>query len=240
MNRAVELARQNGIGAVALRNANHWLRGGSYGLQAADAGCIGICWTNTQPNMPAWGAKDRRIGNNPFVVAIPREGGHVIVDAAMSQFSYGQMEGAKFRGEQLPVPGGYDEAGNISTDPAAILSSWRVLPTGFWKGAALSIALDLTATVLSGGRSTSQIGLLGGDEFELCQVLIAIDAKRIAGESFLANAVSEALEDLKGSEPVDAAHSVRFPGEKRIRLRQENLENGIPVDDGVWDKIRSF
>lgn len=53
MARAVELAHQFGIGMVALGNNNHWMRGGTYGWQAADAGCIGICWSNTCPNMPA-------------------------------------------------------------------------------------------------------------------------------------------------------------------------------------------
>ena len=43
MARAVELAHQFGIGMVALGNNNHWMRGGTYGWQAADAGCIGIC-----------------------------------------------------------------------------------------------------------------------------------------------------------------------------------------------------
>ena len=43
MDRAVELAKQNGIGLVALGNNNHWMRGGTYGWQAADQGCIGIC-----------------------------------------------------------------------------------------------------------------------------------------------------------------------------------------------------
>ena len=57
MARAVELAHQFGIGMVALGNNNHWMRGGTYGWQAADAGCIGICWSNTCPNMPAWGAR---------------------------------------------------------------------------------------------------------------------------------------------------------------------------------------
>ena len=45
--RAIELARQHTVGAVALRNTSHWMRAGTYGLRAADAGCIGICWTNT-------------------------------------------------------------------------------------------------------------------------------------------------------------------------------------------------
>jgi len=240
MDRAIELARDNGIGCVAMANTNHWLRGGSYGWQAADAGCIGICWTNTQPNMPAWGARDRRIGNNPFIMAVPRQGGHVVVDIAMAQFSYGQMENKALRGELLPVPGGYDEQGQLSCDPKEIAKTWRVLPIGYWKGSALSIVLDLVATVLSGGRSVSNIGKLSSDEYSLSQMFIALDANRIAGQDYLAAAVNEVLDNLHASTRVDPTKPVLYPGENSLAIRQTNLANGIPVDDGVWAKIQSL
>ncbi len=240
MDRAIELAREHGIGCVALANTNHWLRGGSYGWQAADAGCVGICWTNTQPNMPAWGARDRRIGNNPFVMAVPRQGGHVVVDIAMAQFSYGQMENKAMRGELLPVPGGYDEQGNLSCDPKEIAKTWRVLPIGYWKGSALSIVMDLVATVLSGGRSTYGVGKLGSDEYGMSQMFIAMDATRIAGEDYLAAAVNEVLDNLHASVRVDPAKPVLYPGENSKAIRESNLANGIPVDDAVWAKIKSF
>ena len=240
MDRAIQLARAQGIGCVALANTNHWLRGGTYGWQAADAGCVGICWTNTQPNMPAWGAKDRRIGNNPFVMAVPRKEGHVVVDIAMAQFSYGQMENKAMRGELLPVPGGYDEQGNLSCDPKEIAKTWRVLPIGYWKGSALSIVLDLVAAVLSGGRSTHGVGKLGSDEYGLSQMFIAMDATRIAGNDSLTAAVNEVLENLHGSVPVDPAKPVLFPGENSAAIRKANQANGIPVDDSVWAKIKSL
>lgn len=240
MDRAIELAREHGIGCVALANTNHWLRGGSYGWQAADAGCVGICWTNTQPNMPAWGARDRRIGNNPFIMAVPRKEGHVVVDIAMAQFSYGQMENKALRGELLPVPGGYDEQGNLSCDPKEISKTWRVLPIGYWKGSALSIVLDLVATVLSGGRSVSAVGKMTNDEYGLSQMFIAMDATRIAGEDYLAAAVNEVLDNLHGSDRVDPAKPVLYPGENSLAIRNANLANGIPVDDGVWAKIKSL
>ena len=137
MDRAVELAHQFGIGMVALGNNNHWMRGGTYGWLAAEKGCIGICWSNTAPNMPAWGAKDCRIGNNPIILAVPRsDGQHVMVDCALSQFSYGKLESTRLAGRQLPVPGGCDEDGQLTTDPAAIeksgLEGQRPLhPAGF-------------------------------------------------------------------------------------------------------------
>jgi 3-dehydro-L-gulonate 2-dehydrogenase len=183
MERAIQLAKQHGIGCVAIRNTNHWMRGGTYGWQAADAGFIGMCFTNTQPNMPAWGAKDRRIGNNPFVLAIPRENGeHIVVDCAMAQYSYGKIEEAKLGGKNLPYPGGFDEEGNLTTDPSVIEKTWRVLPIGYWKGSSLSIAFDLIAAVLSGGNTVSEIGKLGGDEFAVSQVVLAIDPYRFGGK----------------------------------------------------------
>jgi 3-dehydro-L-gulonate 2-dehydrogenase len=240
MDRAIELAKEHTIGCVAIKNTNHWMRGGSYGWQAADAGCIGICWTNTQPNMPAWGAKDRRIGNNPLILAVPRDGGHVVVDLAMAQFSYGKMENTKLKHELLPVAGGYDSEGNITNDPAEIEKTWRVLPIGFWKGSGLSILLDLIATVLSGGNSTYKIGQLGQDEYQLSQVCIAIDAKKIAGDDFLSNAVNEVLNDVKASEKVEENNEINYPGERTIKTRKENLEKGIPVDENIWNRIKTM
>ena len=41
--RAMELAREHGVGCVGLRNTNHWMRGGTYGQFAAQAGFVLLC-----------------------------------------------------------------------------------------------------------------------------------------------------------------------------------------------------
>src|SRR5215470_3203610 len=130
MERAIALSREHGIGCAALANTNHWMRGGSYGWQAADAGVIGMCWTNTLPNLPPWGASDPRVGNNPLVIAVPRSAGHVVLDTAMSQFSYGTLASYRARGELLPVDGGFNSQGQLTRDPGAIELSARTLPIG--------------------------------------------------------------------------------------------------------------
>ena len=91
MNRAIELAKEHGMSCVGLRNTTHWMRGGTYGWQAADAGCLAICFTNTSPNMPPWGGAEARIGNNPMVIAVPRQKGHLVLDMATALFSYGKL-----------------------------------------------------------------------------------------------------------------------------------------------------
>lgn len=52
MDRTMTLAKKHSIGCIGLSNTNHWMRGGAYALQAAEAGFIGICWTNTTKLMP--------------------------------------------------------------------------------------------------------------------------------------------------------------------------------------------
>jgi 3-dehydro-L-gulonate 2-dehydrogenase len=237
MDRAIELAKQYGIGMVALGNNNHWMRGGTYGWQAADQGCIGICWSNTMPNMPAWGGKDRKIGNNPIIFAVPKsDGNHVVVDCAVSQFSYGKIEEARLKGQQLPVPGGYDEEDNLTTDPAAIEKTWRVLPMGYWKGSGISVLLDLISTVLTNANSVQKIGTFD-DEVGLSQIMIAIDQTKFNDTETADRIVDELIADIHSSEPVREGGKVLYPGERVINTRKDNLENGIPVIEDKWNEV---
>ena len=145
MARAIEISGEHGVGCVALANTNHWMRGGAYGWQAADAGVIGLCWTNTLANLPPWGASVPALGNNPLIIAVPRPAGHVVLDMAMSQFSYGALATYQQKGQLLPVDGGFDAEGHLTRDPAAIEASQRPLPIGYWKGSGLAMMLDMLA-----------------------------------------------------------------------------------------------
>lgn len=237
MDRACELAKEFGIGIVALGNNNHWMRGGSYGFQAADQGCIGICWSNTCPNMPAWGGKDRKIGNNPLIFAVPRSSGlHAVIDCAVSQFSYGKLEEYKLKGQALPVPGGYDTKGNLTTDAGEIEKSWRVLPMGYWKGSGISIALDLIATVLTNGNAVHTIAGFE-DEVGLSQIMIAIDPSKANSMELTDEIVDGIITDIKASEPADPKGEVLYPGEPEVIARKDNLENGIPVLEEKWNQV---
>ena len=237
MERACALAKEYGVGVVALGNNNHWMRGGTYGWLAADLGCIGICWSNTMPNMPAWGGKDRKIGNNPLVMAVPRSNGeHAVIDCAVSQFSYGKIEDCRLRGVQLPVPGGYNEAGELTCDPAEIEKTWRVLPMGYWKGSGLSIVLDLIATVLTNGNSVAKIGTFG-DEIGLTQIMIAIDPGKFNTSGETDDIVNGILADVKASVPAQEGGEVFYPGEMELARIRENREQGIPVIEEVWQRV---
>lgn len=233
MDRAIQLAKSNGMGCVALKNNNHWMRGGTYGWQAAEAGCIGICFTNTIANVPPWGGTDPRLGNNPLVIAVPREGGHVVLDMAISQYSYGKLHESKAKGKELPFDGGFDNEGNLTKTPADIIESQRALPIGFWKGSGLSLMLDILATLLSGGQSTAKITKSNKRETGVSQVFICFCQE---DRSTAERLVKEILDYTKSSR-AEAGSNISYPGENTLKTRLDNITNGIPVDEQIWESV---
>jgi 3-dehydro-L-gulonate 2-dehydrogenase len=237
MEQAVVLSREHGIGCVAMANTNHWMRGGTYGWQAADSGVIGMGWTNTMPNVPPWGGVEPAIGNNPLVIAVPRSMGHVVLDMAMSQFSYGALESYRKRGEILPVDGGFDAEGKLTRDPAAIEKSQRLLPVGFWKGSGLAVVLDLVAAMVSMGNATHAIANDSLRETGLSQMFVALNPAALGDLARMEQIADEVVESLHRSRAAEEGNLVRYPGENTVRLREENRKVGLPVEEDVWEEI---
>lgn len=239
MDRAMELASQNGIGVVALRNANHWMRGGSYGWQAAEKGYIGICWTNALAVMPPWGAKEYRIGTNPLIVAVPTTP-ITMVDMSCSMYSYGMLEVHRLAGRQTFVDAGFDDDGNPTRDPATVEKNRRLMPMGFWKGSGLSIVLDMIATLLSNGESTATVTEDKDDEYCVSQVFIAIEVDRLIDGKTKDEKLNRIMDYVRTAERADPEVAVRLPGHEFTQILADNKANGIPVDDTVWAKLQSL
>jgi 3-dehydro-L-gulonate 2-dehydrogenase len=235
-DKVMEIASRNGIGMIAMGNTNHWMRGGTYGWKAARKGFVFVGWTNTEANMPAWGAKDFRLGNNPLVLAVPYENEAIVLDFAMSQFSYGKLEVYQLEGKQLPYPGGFNEKGELTADPGEILITRRALPVGYWKGSGLSLLLDILASVLSGGFSTYEISQKEA-EYSLSQVFIAICLENLVNSGSIEKTVHDIIKNVKESYPAESGTEIRYPGENIVKVREENRKNGIPVNKDVWEKI---
>jgi 3-dehydro-L-gulonate 2-dehydrogenase len=238
-DRAMVLAEESTIGMIALSHTNHWMRGGTYGWRATGRGFVMICWTNTCPNMPAWGAKDPRIGNNPLVIAIPYKKGSIVLDFAMSLYSYGKLETYIVANRELPYPGGFNRNDELTTNPSEILQSWRILPAGYWKGSSLSLVLDILAAILSGGLSTHEIKSCAS-ETNISQVFIAIDMRKLHNFPVIDNSIEQIINDLHKSIPVSNKEKVRYPGENIAFIRESNLKNGIPVMKDLWEKITNL
>ncbi|WP_110597712.1 3-dehydro-L-gulonate 2-dehydrogenase [Salinicola lusitanus] len=234
--RGMALAREHGMGLVALRDTTHWMRGGSYGWHAAEQGFAAIMWTNTESCMPAWGATTQSIGNNPLVMAVPHRDGPLVLDMAMSQFSYGKLQTTRRKGEQLPIDGGFGADGELTRDPAAIEATRRLLPTGYWKGSGLSIMLDALAALLAQGRPSHDIdrverGSGGGS----CQIFMLFDPEQLGGRAACDAIVEGIQHHLATATSDESGRAVRWPGASTWRQRRSQAP--LTLDDGLWQEV---
>jgi 3-dehydro-L-gulonate 2-dehydrogenase len=240
-DRAMQVASEQGIALIGLRNTNHWMRGGTYGWRAAERGFVLIAWTNTESCMPAWGGKDPRLGNNPFIMAAPRQGGPVVLDMAMSQYSYGKLQVTRLKGERLPYPGGFDCEGHLTDEPGPIEQSQRILPMGMWKGSGFAILLDLLAAILSEGLPTNGIDALKSGSCVGCsQVFIAVDPRKLGGGAAAQGIADSVVDYIHASIPDENGRPADYPGEGAIRRRERSLREGMDVDDTVWAEVQAL
>jgi 3-dehydro-L-gulonate 2-dehydrogenase len=154
---------------------------------------------------------------------------------AFSQFSYGAMELAVMKNEELSVPGGFDKNDRLTKDPSAILESRRPLSIGYWKGAGLSLLLDVLATILSNGLSVAEISKQNG-EISLSQVFICFDLTKLSNNSLIPGMLKNIIDDYKQSVP-DGTATIVYPGEGVVQKRKKNLQEGIPVLEQKWKEI---
>ncbi len=228
----MQLADAHGVGCVALRNTRHWGRPGNYGWRAAERGFLAVCWTNTPLNMPAWGEKENAVGNNPIVFAAPGPGGeHLVLDMAMSQFSYGRLDTHRASGEPLPVVGGIDAQGKPTTDAAAILNGGRLWPIGFWKGTGMALLLDTFAAILADGRDSAGLQPGGGDP-HVSQVFLALQPAKLGGRA-AAERTGEILRQFAANSPQS-----RYPGAAAMAHRRRSAVEGVFVRDDIWQELR--
>ena len=230
-DRSIELAGKYGIGCVGLRNTNHWMRGGTYGWRVAEKGYLFMGWTNTLPNMPPWGGSSAALGNNPFVMALPHPNGHIVLDMAMSQYSYGKLEWHKKKGTDLPEYGGYNLNNELTRNPGEILESGRIMPAGLWKGSAMSLILDLAAAILSGGNTTKNIGELSA-ETSLSQVFIAVNIHKYMSKQELSSLIDETLDFIIKENP-----NAQYPGQRSLKDRQVHHKRGVEIPKEIWAEI---
>ena len=238
VNRAAELAKEHAIGIVSMRNTTHWMRGGTYGWEAAEKGVASICWTNTESFMPAWGGVNPVLGNNPLVIAIPRKDGHILMDMAIAQYSNGAIQIARTEHKSLPFPGGFDTKGNLTCDPAEIETTGRILPIGYWKGTSLAMMLDVFAAIFANGLTTAGLNEVQRGKGTGCsQIFIAINPYAAGNQDFVENTLNNTIAYIKDSEITHEGVKIFYPGEPSVAIQQENMEKGIPVDEAIWNQV---
>lgn len=102
--------------------------------------------------------------------------------------------------------------------------------------------LDLLATLLSGGKATHQIAADPDRETMLSQVFIALNPAQLdqpQGRGLASQAADQIIKYFRGS-PHSHDALLRYPGQRVLNTRKENLENGVPVDPSIWQQLQAL
>jgi len=244
MKMAVKKAKTSGIGFVLVRNSTHWGRAAYYPVLAAREGCAGICFVNTESNMPYWGTRAPRIGNNPLSIGVPRASGEpVVLDMAMSQAAFFKIVLYNREGKKVPLGWGVDEQGRPTDDPATILKSKRLVPTGQHKGSGLALMTDILTGILSGGMFCGELlGEAKGMPHSTgyAQAFMAIDIAFFLSLEAFQRRVDELVAYVKGGPPAEGLSEIHIPGERSWRERALREKVGIPLDEITLGELRTL
>ncbi|RAP46426.1 MAG: sulfolactate dehydrogenase [Methanosphaera sp. rholeuAM6] len=233
MDLAVKKAGECGIGVVGIHDSNHYGIAGYYSDMASVQDMIGIVISNTEPAMAPFGGKKALLGTNPITISIPTDDIHnyICVDMATSITARGKLLESKRKGEKIPEGLALDKDGNPTTDPEAGLEG-SILPFGGFKGYALAFMFELLAGPLVNaacgvnvqGTATPDVMCTKGD------LLIVIDPEHFAGSMQFKFYVDQFVREIREENGV-------IPGDREIENMNIHMENGINVDDTLYNQL---
>jgi LDH2 family malate/lactate/ureidoglycolate dehydrogenase len=256
MNRAMEKAKQVGIGWAFICNHTHQGAMGYYSQMAANHDMAGLVFVCSPPNMAPFGARAAGISNSPITIAVPARRHHLLfLDMATSVAARGKIWLAVDKG--IPIPEGWalDKEGNPTTDPnlAAIF-----LPVAGPKGSGLALMFECISSVLV-GNSLLEPKLAGerAEESPAKQaevkgshpdhvprpiqnsVVAAIDIGTFTDVADYKEHIDNLIDGLKALPRADGVSEIFVPGEPEERTFVERSENGIPLPEGTIRNLRS-
>jgi LDH2 family malate/lactate/ureidoglycolate dehydrogenase len=231
---AIRRAKLHGIGAVAVRNSNHFGTAMYYTLMAPPEGCIMFLSTNASPALAPLGGRKKLVGNNPWSWAAPA-GRHapMVLDIANTGVARGKIYLARQRNESIPLGWALDAEGVPTTDPAAAIEG-IIAPMAGHKGYAISVLMDVLSGVLTGSEFGP--GVSGPYQAEkrsgAGHLIIAVNIEVIQPLTAFNARMEAMIAGLKNAPRARGVEEIFYPGEIEARNNERNLREGLilPAD----------
>ena len=229
MREAVARAKGHGIGAVAVRNSNHFGTAMYYTRRAAQAGCVGFLSTNASPSMAPWGGKRKAVGNNPWSIAAPAgDRSPLVLDIANTAVARGKVYLARQRGEPIPDGWALDRDGNPTRNACAAIEG-IILPMAGHKGYGITVMMDVLSGVLTGSAFASGVhGPYQAERRSGCgHLAIALRIEAFQPLAEFERRTGELVAELKSTPLAPGAAEIFYPGEIEAREAERNAREGL-------------
>ena len=249
MEKAIEKAKETGVGIVSVRNSNHYGIAGFYAQMAAREGLLGFSCTNSEAIMVPTNARQAMIGSNPIAVAVPADPFPFLFDASTTVVTRGKLEMYNKMGKPLPDGWALDETGAPSNDAPRVLSNivcktgGGIMPLGgstetfgSHKGYGWGMVAELFSSILSLGVTSNECCTFP-DKTGICHGFAAIDPAAFGDPDAIKAHFSEYLQALRDAPKAEGQMRIYTHGEKEVAAEADRRANGIPVNDGTMVEL---
>lgn len=232
----IPLAREQGVAAMTVHNSYNCGVLGYHTYRLAQAGLVGLGFTNAPASIAPSGGAMPVVGTNPVSLAVPGPDGSAEILIDQSASTIAKSEVMKHAREGKPIPEGWalDPEGNPTTDPDVGLKG-SMAPSGGYKGVGIALITEVMAAALAGatlGIHASPFSGTKGGPPKTGQFFLAVDPGAASGDGF-ASRINELVGAIRGQS------GARLPGDGRGGKRARAAADGVPVNTATLDKIEA-
>ncbi len=241
MDKAIEMAKKNGVAVVGVRNMSHSGAIGYYTEMAAKQDLVAISFCQSDPMAVPYGGTEPYYGTNPISFAAPTADERLVVfDMATTVQAWGKILDRRANNQDIPSDWAVDEKGLPVTDPHLVNA---LVPMSGAKGYGLMMMVDVFSGVLIGVPFGKHVSSMYHDLSEgrnLGQIHIVIDPERFVGIEKFKQSMSKVCDELGEMTPVEGHKKVYYPGERAALRREDTYKSGgIEIVDEIYEYLIS-
>lgn len=225
---AVSTARDMGTCSFAVAHTHTCTSLGYFTEQIANAGLIGIGFTNASAVVSPPNGNAAVLGTNPIAMAIPAQNGGVTFqfDQSTSAIALGKITMAKAAGESIPLGWAVDSAGKPTTDASEALKG-SLVSSGGYKGWGFGLMAEVLAAAMTGSVNSLDVAglkLPDGAPHDLGQFYLLLNPTVFSGDAFWARIA-------RIVDAVAAQEGARLPGSDFV------MPTTVQVESNVWNRV---
>lgn len=244
MREAIDRAASFGVGAVSMRQSQHFGTAGYYADMATQRDMVGLVFTNASPRLAPWGAAEPLLGNNPWAIGIPTHvaGQPFVLDISNAVTSAGRIRLAAKRDEPIPDGWALDAQGRPTTDAKAALGG-LLLPFAGHKGYGITLAVSMLTSVLAAGHADVDVRTMDDPDQRqhVSHLFIALNVAFFQDLTTFRERMRTLIERIHAAPRLPGTPRVFYPGERGYEQKVQRLAAGrLPVDPLVWASIVSL
>jgi (2R)-3-sulfolactate dehydrogenase (NADP+) len=231
---AIARARVHGIAFVGVTDSHHAGAMAYHLRPVAEAGMVGLGFSNSPAAITAWGGKRPLFGTNPVAAVFPRASAPpLIIDLSLTEVVRGKIMLHAEQGKPIPAGWALDREGRPTTDARAALTG-SLAAIGGAKGAMLALTVELLCCALTGAA----FGFENDSYFEpgnaprIGHAIVAIEPGAAAGRDVFAERIETLLAAMTEDE------GVRLPGARRSQAAVQARRDGVALSDALYAQLK--